>query len=239
MFGVLCPIRAWSSARVAPSCAAKVALVWRRPWIVRRGMAMAASPLSWASRSTLSFSGEWPSPAGNSKASRLRVGCWSAQALRAGRHSRGEPLPGQGRRSVGVGLLVRGVLHSGVPGGDLGGGDVVEGSVGPGRQDGEAEQLRVERGRCRPNSSASHDEGCVFAQQKGSVTKLASQWPPLAAADPSLCPREDLKLSAGSDDGPLTRAYDRSSSFSSPCRGERVGNRCSVSPCRRGLGNSV
>src|SRR5665647_2648217 len=57
MLGVLWPILAWSSARVAPSCAAKVALVWRRPWTVSPGMSMAALPLSWAARSTLSFRG--------------------------------------------------------------------------------------------------------------------------------------------------------------------------------------
>src|SRR5450759_5026145 len=49
------------------------------PWHVDRCLA-----LSWAARSTLSFRGEWPSPAGNSNASRPRVGCWSAQALSAG-----------------------------------------------------------------------------------------------------------------------------------------------------------
>ena len=48
------------------------------PWHVDRCLA-----LSWAARSTLSFRGEWPSPAGNSNASRPRVGCWSAQALSA------------------------------------------------------------------------------------------------------------------------------------------------------------
>src|SRR5665647_2029398 len=45
MLGVLCPILAWSSAKVAPSCAAKVALVWRRPGMVSPGMSMAALAL--------------------------------------------------------------------------------------------------------------------------------------------------------------------------------------------------
>jgi hypothetical protein len=50
---------------VAPSWAAKVRLVCRRPWIVSPGISMAALPLPWAVRKTLSFKGECPSPAGN------------------------------------------------------------------------------------------------------------------------------------------------------------------------------
>jgi len=81
-------------------------------------------------------------------------------------------------QSVRVGLLGRGVLHPGVPRGDLGSSDVIERPVGPGWQDREAEQLRVERCRCGPKSSASHHEGGVLAHQKGSrsVTAASADW---------------------------------------------------------------
>jgi hypothetical protein len=51
--------------------------------------------------------------------------------------------------------------------------------------------------------------------------------------------REDSKLSARLGRWLLTRPYDRNPSSSSPCRGDCVGNLCSMSPCRGRLGNSV
>ena len=76
------------------------------------------------------------------------------------------------------------------------------GPGGPGRRDGEAEQLRIERDRGGPQSPTLHNHGCVLAQQERRLVHLAAGRPPLATADqPLLLDQPTLRVDPGHERG--------------------------------------